>query len=65
MLPPKVTAGIAVFVSVIWAVNVIVGFWNPQLRDPLINGIFAVIVGTVFALRRKDSPPPTDQRDGE
>lgn len=55
MLPRGVTVGLTVLISLVWAGNVIVGFLNPALRDPMINAIFAIVVGSLYALGRKDS----------
>lgn len=54
MLPRGVTVGLTVLISLVWAGNVIIGFLNPALRDPMINAIFAIVVGSLYALGRKD-----------
>ncbi|WP_394621310.1 hypothetical protein JNUCC0626_20095 [Lentzea sp. JNUCC 0626] len=55
MLPRGLTNALTVLISLVWAGNVIVGFFRPELRDPLVNGIFAVVVGAIYALGRNDS----------
>lgn len=54
--------GLAVLISSMWAVNLIVGFLYPGRSDPYVNAIFAIVVGAVYALGRKDTaetPPET------
>lgn len=53
---------LAVLISIVWAVNVVVGFVNPDRHDPTLNAIFALVVGAVFALGRKESPAATAAR---
>jgi hypothetical protein len=55
VLPRPLTIGLTVLISVVWAVNVVVGFIEPDRHDPTINAIFAVVIGAVFALGRKDT----------
>jgi hypothetical protein len=54
--------GLAVLISAMWAVNLIVGFLYPGRSDPYVNAIFAIVVGAVYALGRKETPtdPPPD-----
>lgn len=62
MLPRGVTVGLTVLISLVWAGNVIVGFTNPALRDPMINAIFAIVVGSLYALGRKgDTAGPLER----
>lgn len=53
MLPRGLTIALTVLISLVWAANVVVGFLNPNLRDPTINAIFAIVVGAIYALGRK------------
>jgi hypothetical protein len=41
---------IAVTVTVLWAANVIVGFFDPSRAVPGLNVIFGIIVGSAFTL---------------
>ncbi len=50
MLPRGVTTALTVLIGLVWAGNVVVGFVNPSLRDPMINAIFAIVVGAIYAL---------------
>lgn len=54
MLPRPLVVGIAVIITIGWAANLIVGFLYPGRSDPALNAIFAIVVGAVFALGRRD-----------
>lgn len=54
MLPRPFVIALAILVSILWATNVIVGFLFPGRSDPALNAIFAIVVGAVFALGRRD-----------
>lgn len=54
MLPRPITVALTLLISLVWVGNVVVGFIDPQRHDPTINAIFAVVVGAIFALGRKD-----------
>lgn len=54
MLPRPLVIGLAVLISIMWAANLIVGFLYPERSDPAINAIFAIVAGSVFALRRRE-----------
>ncbi len=54
MLPRPLVIALALLISIVWAVNVVVGFVDPTRHDPTLNGIFALVVGAVFALGRKE-----------
>lgn len=56
MLPRPVVIGLAVLISIMWAANLIVGFLYPGRSDPALNAIFAIVVGAVFALGRREQP---------
>lgn len=47
--------GLAILISSMWAVNLIVGFLYPGRSDPYVNAIFAIVVGAVYALGRKEN----------
>ena len=53
MLPRPLVVGLAVLVSIMWAVNLIVGLIYPERSDPAVNAIFAIVIGAVFALERR------------
>lgn len=54
MLPRPLVIGLAVLISIMWATNLVVGFLYPGRSDPALNAIFAIVVGAVFALGRRD-----------
>lgn len=58
MLPRPLVTALAVLISIAWAANLIVGFLYPGRSDPALNAIFAIVVGAVFALGRRE-PSPT------
>lgn len=63
MLPRPLVIGIAVLITIMWATNLIVGFLYPGRSDPALNAIFAIVVGAVFALgRRNDGRPGAVRR---
>lgn len=56
MLGRVITSVIALVVTAGWATNLVLGFFNPALRDPDLNTIFAIIVGSAFvASKRSES----------
>lgn len=54
MLPRPLVIALAILISTMWAANLIVGFLFPERSDPAINAIFAIVAGSVFALRQRD-----------
>lgn len=54
MLPRPLVTALAVLISIAWAANLIIGFLYPGRSDPALNAIFAIVVGAVFALGRRD-----------
>lgn len=55
MLPRPLVIALAVLISIMWAANLIVGFLYPGRSDPALNAIFAIVAGSVFALRQRDT----------
>lgn len=53
MLSRRVATGIALLISLMWSVNLVVGYLYPDRSDPYVNAIFGTIVGAVFVLTRK------------
>jgi hypothetical protein len=53
VLPQKLTNILTILISLVWTANVVAGFIRPELRDPMINAIFAVVVGAIYALGRR------------
>lgn len=62
VLPRGVTVALTALISLVWAANVVVGFVIPESRDPMINAIFAVVVGAVYALGRPVGQTARDAR---
>lgn len=54
MLPRGLFLAITCLICAVWTANVIVGFVDPTKHDPAINAIFAIVVGAVYALGRKE-----------
>lgn len=54
MIPRPLVIALAILISTLWATNVVVGFLYPGRSDPALNAIFAIVVGAVFALGRRD-----------
>lgn len=54
MLPRPLVTALAVLISIAWAANLIIGFLFPGRSDPALNAIFAIVVGAVFALGRRE-----------
>lgn len=50
MLPRPLVIAIAVIITLAWAANVTVGFFDPARVVPGLNTIFGIVVGSVFAL---------------
>lgn len=66
MLPQKLTNVLTILISLVWTANVVAGFIKPDLRDPMINAIFALVVGAIYALGRKpDAVSDARRRLGE
>jgi len=53
VLPQRLTNILTVLISLVWTANVVAGFIKPELRDPMINALFAVVVGSIYALGRR------------
>lgn len=53
MLPQRLTNILTILISLVWTANVVAGFIKPELRDPMINALFAVVVGSIYALGRR------------
>lgn len=54
MLPRPLVIALAILISIAWAANLVVGFLYPGRSDPALNAIFAIVAGSVFALRQRD-----------
>lgn len=54
MLPRPIMIGLTLLIALVWTGNVIIGVVDPVRHDPSINALFALVVGAVFALGRKD-----------
>lgn len=53
MLPRPLVIGLSVLVSIMWAVNLVVGLIYPGRSDPALNAIFAIVIGAAFALEKR------------
>lgn len=62
MLPRPVVIGLVVLVAIVWAANLIVGWFYPDRNDPAVNAIFAVVMSGVYGLGRVGRSP-REQRD--
>ncbi|SFO82087.1 hypothetical protein SAMN05421810_10167 [Amycolatopsis arida] len=62
MLPRPLVTALTILISVAWAGNVVVGFLAPDRHDPMINAIFAIVVGTVYALGHQRSAKVREAR---
>lgn len=58
MLPRPLVIALAILISIAWAANLIVGFLYPGRSDPALNAIFAIVAGSVFALRQREQREP-------
>ncbi len=58
MLPRWLVTAITVLITVVWAINVGLGFFAPGRHDPSLNALFAVVVGGLLAVGRKDGGSP-------
>lgn len=56
MLPQPLVTALTILISLVWTTNVVVGFLAPERHDASLNAIFAVVVGGIYALQRKDKP---------
>lgn len=63
MLPQRLTNILTILISLVWTANVVAGFIKPELRDPMINAIFAVVVGAIYALGRRSNTTGTSVVD--
>lgn len=53
MLPRPLVTALTVLIALAWTANVVIGFVTPDRHDPALNGIFAIVVGAVYALGSK------------
>lgn len=56
-MPRSLLVYLVILTSVGWAINLAVELLSKGNGDPAINGIFAIVVGALFALGRKPGPP--------
>jgi hypothetical protein len=61
-LPRPLLVGLVILISIAWTVNLAVGYLNPGLGEPSVNAIFAIVVGALFALGRRDKPSTVTAR---
>lgn len=68
MLPRWAVIGLAALVSLMWAVNLAVGYVYPGRNDPFLNYIFGMVIGAIFGIdrlaQRRSAPeeePPEPQ----
>jgi hypothetical protein len=57
VLGHRLLTAIVLVVTVLWAVNVVIGFVSPSRHDPTINALFATVIGASYALRGTQQPP--------
>lgn len=60
MLGRRLITGITILVTILWAVNVVVGFISPTRHDPTINALFATIIGASYALWPSTTQQPNN-----
>lgn len=67
MLPRPLVAALTILIALAWTANVAVGFVYPDRHDPGLNAIFAIVVGAVYALGRRNpgSAEPRQPPDDE
>lgn len=49
MLPRPLAIGLAILISVLWAVNFVVGILYPGRSDPALNAIFALVAAAAVS----------------
>lgn len=52
MLPRWAVIGLAALVSLMWAINLTVGYLYPGRNDPFLNYIFGMVIGAIFGIDR-------------
>jgi hypothetical protein len=65
MLPRPLLYFLVVLISVGWAVNLAVELISEGAGDPAVNGIFAIVVGALFAFSRRNGKNPGSGGDPE
>lgn len=55
MLPRPIIIALVILVSLAWTANLIVGYFKLGETEPSVNAIFAIIVGALFAIVRKNN----------
>jgi hypothetical protein len=56
VLPRPLVIAIVTLVSLVWAANIVVGFFAPDRSNASVSAVFAMIIGTTLTLGRKGSP---------
>jgi hypothetical protein len=56
MLPRPLVIAIVTLVSLVWAGNVVVGFFDPARSNASVSAVFAMIIGATLTLGRKSTP---------
>jgi hypothetical protein len=54
MLPRPLMIALTLLIAAVWAGNVVIGFIDPSRHDPSINAVFALAVGAVFAVGKRE-----------
>jgi hypothetical protein len=55
VLPRPLVTALTILISIAWTGNVVVGFVSPDRHDPTINAIFAIVVGSIYALGHRNT----------
>lgn len=64
VLPRPLVIALTILITVMWATNLIVGWYLADGRaDPAVNAIFAIVAGAVYGLQlRAKKPDSTDSQ---
>lgn len=64
-MPRPLVIGFSILIAIMWAANLIIGYFYPDRSDPAVNAIFALAAGAVFGLTRRARKSVDQTRDDD
>ena len=53
-MPRPLMIALTVLISLAWITNLVIGYLQPAASQPSVNAVFAIVVGALYALGRKE-----------
>lgn len=68
MLSRPLSTALTVMIALLWAANVVIGFFDPERTSMSVNAIFAIVAGVIYGVggrRRTGSQDDPDENPAE